>query len=816
MGLRSGTDSGPRGAWYRAVSIFLVILASAPPSLALHQDAGEELLRFIDALKDVREGSEPARVQLERSARKLLNRHDRPDAADVARYYLSLSPSALETGLAREVSFLQIREQVVEVGHVGVLPDTSWPERRGQLVEDLRVLADDAAQDEDLGPRARILALLARLELDQLERGGDLEQVERARLAGAIHEALAQSLALFEQTGLVTPRLEPLWIQTRLLRAQGRAAEAREALSLLDDLANRVGREEYRERALLGLADLSADVGDVVAVDRLLARVATFRDPRESWSLARAHVDRLLASDMAEVALAFLADVEPTAATSREEWRGLMASCFLRLGDFDRARELLVDWSGAEFPRLATASLSLAEGNPQAVLETIPAESGRLGWSAPGQVQADSLLGEAWLDLGRPDLALPHLGRAMEAARVRELADRDGQGSVIGEWLGVHTVVLSARALAESGDIIGAAALIESAHARRLRVGEAPVEAQDILDWAARYEHGLVTWAVGSDCSIVIRVTRDGEAEHAMIPHGRRRLQDAVRRLRQATIAGDSTRVRELGAQLASCILPPSMRDQAEETRRGRVLLLLHGPLERLPIATLRFSSSALGGRVEPLVLPGLPGNARVLEVELELDRSKWWFLGSPLGDDGALLLQEAGVELNLLARSDPRATIATGHAFVRAAMVDALTGEGPLHVATHLVELPGEGNGRLSPVGLQLTGGEVFSAAEVLELTPRLPLVVLSACSTGTGRYLDAEGLQGMGMAFLEGGTRNVVVTLWPISDLSARRFAIAFHRSLQRGGTPSSALAYARAALRRDGAPMADWAAFRLLGQD
>lgn len=814
--MRSGTGSGPRGSWYRAVPFLLVIVLLAPPSLARHQDAGEELLRFIEALEGVRRGSDPARIQLEQSARKLLNRHDRSDAADIARYYLSLSPSALEMGLAREASFLRIREQVVEVGHVGVLPDTSWPDRRREFVEELRALGYDATHDEDLGPRARILALLARLELDQLERGGDLEEAVRARLAASIHESLATSLALFEKTGLVTPRLEPLWIQTRLLRAEGRAAEAREALSLLDGLANRVGREEYRERALLGLADLSADVGDVVAVDRLLARVATFRDPRESWPLARAHVDRLLASDMAEVALAFLADVEPTAATSREEWRGLMASCFLRLGEFDRARELLADWSGAEFPRLAKASLALAEGDPQAVLETIPAEPGRIGWSASGQVQADSLLGEAWLDLGRPDLALPHLGRAMEAARVRELADREGEGSVIGEWLGVHTVVLTARALAESGDIIGAAALVESAHARRLRAGEAPVEAQDILDWAAAYEHGLVTWAVGSDCSIVIRVTREGEAEHAMIPHGRRRLQDAVRRLRQATIAGDGGRVRELGAQLASCILPPSMRDQARETPKGRVLLLLHGPLERLPIAALRLSSSALGGRVEPLVLPGLVGDARDSEVELELDRSKWWFLGSPLGSDGALLLQEAGVELNLLARADPRATIATGHAFVRSAVVDALKGEGPLHVATHLVELPGEGNGRLSPVGLQLTGGEVFSASEVLELAPSLPLVVLSACSTGTGRYLDAEGLQGMGMAFLEGGTRNVVVTLWPISDLSARRFAMAFHHSLQRGGAPSSALADARTALRRGGAPMADWAAFRLLGRD
>ena len=47
MGLRSGTGSGPRGSWYRAVPFLLVIVLLAPPSLARHQDAGEELLRFI-------------------------------------------------------------------------------------------------------------------------------------------------------------------------------------------------------------------------------------------------------------------------------------------------------------------------------------------------------------------------------------------------------------------------------------------------------------------------------------------------------------------------------------------------------------------------------------------------------------------------------------------------------------------------------------------------------------------------------------------------------------------------------------------------
>jgi hypothetical protein len=59
-------------------------------------------------------------------------------------------------------------------------------------------------------------------------------------------------------------------------------------------------------------------------------------------------------------------------------------------------------------------------------------------------------------------------------------------------------------------------------------------------------------------------------------------------------------------------------------------------------------------------------------------------------------------------------------------------------------------------------------------------------------------------------------VATLWPVSDLAARDFALLLHRGLQSGERPSAAAKAARDELRRRGARTADWAAFRLLGQD
>ena len=80
----------------------------------------------------------------------------------------------------------------------------------------------------------------------------------------------------------------------------------------------------------------------------------------------------------------------------------------------------------------------------------------------------------------------------------------------------------------------------------------------------------------------------------------------------------------------------------------------------------------------------------------------------------------------------------------------------------------------------------------------------------------MDAEGLQGVARAFLESGTRNLVVTLWPVADEPARVFAEDLHRGLIAGARPSEAVAAARARLRDGGYPAADWAAFRLIGRD
>jgi len=250
--------------------------------------------------------------------------------------------------------------------------------------------------------------------------------------------------------------------------------------------------------------------------------------------------------------------------------------------------------------------------------------------------------------------------------------------------------------------------------------------------------------------------------------------------------------------------------------------------LERLPVEFL-----FRGDRTAPLVLPGLPESRPGTLDPRSLAR--WNILGHPVDADGKARLPGAREELfevaalhgarpaeasspDVLASESSTSAVRmhVGAAFDRKSLLEALSTSDPLHVATHLVNECGENSGRIAGVGLELSDGARLCAREILEVHPRLPLAVLSACATAEGRFVDAEGLQGVARAFLESGTRNLLVTLWPVEDGAARDFSRAFHRALLAGEAPSAAAASARARLIREARPVADWAAFRVIGRD
>ena len=88
-----------------------------------------------------------------------------------------------------------------------------------------------------------------------------------------------------------------------------------------------------------------------------------------------------------------------------------------------------------------------------------------------------------------------------------------------------------------------------------------------------------------------------------------------------------------------------------------------------------------------------------------------------------------------------------------------------------------------------------LLRASEVGSLAP-VDVVVLSACKSGLGERVPIEGVLGFPRAFLAGGARHVIVSLWPIPDAATATQMGALYPRLAAGEDPGAALAAVRRA--------------------
>jgi CHAT domain-containing protein len=72
--------------------------------------------------------------------------------------------------------------------------------------------------------------------------------------------------------------------------------------------------------------------------------------------------------------------------------------------------------------------------------------------------------------------------------------------------------------------------------------------------------------------------------------------------------------------------------------------------------------------------------------------------------------------------------------------------------------------------------------------------LVVLSACETGVGAVPSSDGVYGLRRALALAGAESQVVSLWNVSDSSARALMRAFYGELARGTGRAEALRRAK----------------------
>ena len=117
------------------------------------------------------------------------------------------------------------------------------------------------------------------------------------------------------------------------------------------------------------------------------------------------------------------------------------------------------------------------------------------------------------------------------------------------------------------------------------------------------------------------------------------------------------------------------------------------------------------------------------------------------------------------------------------------------------------------------LSDGSLYPA-EVYGLPLKAGLVVLSACNTGTGKYIQGEGLMSLARAFQFAGSPSLVASLWTVDDESTSELMSVFYQELSEGRSMSASLMEARALFLSSASPTRQhpffWAGFVGIGQE
>jgi CHAT domain-containing protein len=113
-------------------------------------------------------------------------------------------------------------------------------------------------------------------------------------------------------------------------------------------------------------------------------------------------------------------------------------------------------------------------------------------------------------------------------------------------------------------------------------------------------------------------------------------------------------------------------------------------------------------------------------------------------------------------------------------------------------------------------TEDNILFASEIYNLSLNAELVALSACQTGLGTVSEGEGLIGLSRGFMFAGAKDLLVSLWPVSDEGTSTLMIDFFSTLEKN-TFSASLRQSKLNLiaKPELASPFYWAPFILIGK-
>ncbi len=278
-----------------------------------------------------------------------------------------------------------------------------------------------------------------------------------------------------------------------------------------------------------------------------------------------------------------------------------------------------------------------------------------------------------------------------------------------------------------------------------------------------------------------------------------------------------------------------------------KLLVIADGPLQLLPFAALRdaggrflveshaiATAPSLGVALSPSQRTPRPTQAGLIVAAPSLEPTPQETLLADLpplpkvhssqrdarGLSASLLelarvaLPGAAAEGRAVSQRLPGSRLLTGREATKAKLLQQVTGQPVLHIATHGYADPEAPDlSGLLLAGEQPGTADVLTAHEVYLLRLDAKLVCLSACETGLGQDLSGEGLLGLTRSFLYAGAQEVVCSLWQVPDAATARLMERFYETWR--GDAASALREAQLALLQ--APETrrpyHWAAFQVV---
>jgi CHAT domain-containing protein len=352
--------------------------------------------------------------------------------------------------------------------------------------------------------------------------------------------------------------------------------------------------------------------------------------------------------------------------------------------------------------------------------------------------------------------------------------------------------------------LVAAERILLDARTRQDYIGGATIPAQ-VLDRGeaiVRYlclEDRWLAWVIDRDGFEIVQ----HEVSEAELTYLAQQLVDRMER------AGSDAQIQATLSTLYQRLFAP-LPDRAR--RASRLIVVADGPLLRIPFPTLwdarrgrylveDYAISRARSALDLLTRRArgnpdaakrrLPAGRALVIGNPSLDR-RWW--------RGLSDLPSSEAEARAIGKLYEEATVLTGDEATPAQVRRSMAARDVVHFGGHAVE-----SSRANDMSLVLAPGDpaepssgTLSIGSLIAAAGSSPrLIVLAACSSGSGPRRRASGLTGSPELLLARGVEDVIASVWDTEDASTQRLMLAFHQAVVEGVAPVEALRRAQLGL-------------------